>query len=455
MPSANGTWKSIGSGWILNIKDSTEYAFYDITSISCIPSRKGNFKEIESSLQIHDDTLSLQKGIISYKFIKHEELPQLCETELTETRKNDPVYNFEVFAETVKEHYAFFDLNQIDWNSLYNTQRAKINVNTSDVELFQLIDHTFEQLNDNHAYLEATDDLYEALDSLQTDLAEDNLVEENTEELPEYGDFTVAEIVAKNHLEEEMTTDSWLMQWGKLNDKIGYVQIKAMWLYADLNIPEDLIQEIGYVDAYVETFHQLYEGEYMHKEVLGVRKTMKKILQDLSNMESIVLDVRFNGGGQDAVSYEILSWFLPRQKLQVATEKLRYGTSYSPTQSIIIEAKDNAFTKNVYVLTSQQSASAAESFAIATMAMSNVKRIGMPTDGAISTALEKKLPNGWAIALSNELFMDNNGKTYENLGVPVDFELGYAEDRQTFFRSVVNDLEADKQTILKAVNAIQ
>jgi carboxyl-terminal processing protease len=52
-----------------------------------------------------------------------------------------------------------------------------------------------------------------------------------------------------------------------------------------------------------------------------------------------------------------------------------------------------------------------------------VKRIGSATSGAISTALEKKLPNGWSYAISNEIYMDNKGKCYENIGILVDYEL--------------------------------
>ncbi len=52
--------------------------------------------------------------------------------------------------------------------------------------------------------------------------------------------------------------------------------------------------------------------------------------------------------------------------------------------------------------------SAAELFALATMSLPHIKRIGSTTTGAMSTALEKKLPNGWDFALSNEIFMDNN-----------------------------------------------
>ena len=70
--SINGAWESIGSGWVLEIKYSTSYQFYDITSISCLPRRKGSFKEVEKSLKLKNDTLKLFKGVITYQFTRTE-----------------------------------------------------------------------------------------------------------------------------------------------------------------------------------------------------------------------------------------------------------------------------------------------------------------------------------------------------------------------------------------------
>ena len=63
--SVNGIWESIGSGWILQITDSTNYNFYDFTSISCFPSRNGKFKELKKSLTLKNDTLNLLTGVIT------------------------------------------------------------------------------------------------------------------------------------------------------------------------------------------------------------------------------------------------------------------------------------------------------------------------------------------------------------------------------------------------------
>jgi hypothetical protein len=450
-PNINGVWQSIGSGWLLEIKDSTQFKFYDITSISCLPSTEGPFDEIASSINFSNDTLSLKKGVITYFFTGLEELPLICSTHLEEEKINDPIHNFEIFATTVKDHYAFMELNNINWNSLYQKQKSKIQTEPTNINLYQIIDETLEELNDNHAYLEADEKTYQQLDKLE----EQNTKEENipSKELKEYGDFQIAEMVTQHHLEEEYTKDSWLIKWGRLKDSIGYMQVKAMWLYADLDIPQELIDSIGYVDAYVTSFHQLYEGNYIEKEVMGARKIMKQVMKDLKDMSSIVIDVRFNGGGQDAVSFEILSHFINRTQ-KVATQKLRHLDTFSPTITLSIEGKPNPYTKPIYILTSAQTGSAAEAFSIASMSLPNVHRIGTPTAGAMSTALEKRLPNGWAFSISNEIYMDLKGNVYENKGIPVNAKSNYPRDRQTFFRNVANDLEKDKLEILEAIEKL-
>ena len=122
--STNGIWESIGSGWVLQIKDSTAYHFYDITSISCLPKRSGKFEELQKSLTLKNDTLYLQKGVITYRFIRRDKLPELCISPFEEKKSRDPRYNFEVFAETVKEHYAFLELNKINWDDVYKHKKA-------------------------------------------------------------------------------------------------------------------------------------------------------------------------------------------------------------------------------------------------------------------------------------------------------------------------------------------
>lgn len=440
--SIEGIWGSVGYGKILKI-DSTTYKYFDITSISCIPSKGGELSEVENSIKLKNDTLTVKRGYSLYYYTRKNKFPDLCKKNTKD--KNDPLYNFEVFAETYKDHYAYFELNNIDWDSLYKNAKGKIGPNTTEVELYLIIQEMIDNLKDNHGSIEPADEVYELAESL-------NVEEEEEEEHPkEYGDFQIAGLVAEHFLIEDLTKDSWLINWGKMENNIGYIQIKAMFLYADLDLNDSLVKENGFVSTYMDAFNNLNYEQQMTEEVAGIRNIMSIIMNDLQETKFIIVDVRFNGGGQDVVALEILKHFNDNKK-QIAFKKARHNGGYTKKTTIFLEPAQNPYTKPVYLLTSQQSASATDMMALASMELPQIKRIGSHTNGAISDALQKKLPNGWYFSLSNEVYTDLNNKHYENIGIPVDYEMNYPEDRQTFFRTVANDLEKDKRNILEAIN---
>jgi carboxyl-terminal processing protease len=47
----------------------------------------------------------------------------------------------------------------------------------------------------------------------------------------------------------------------------------------------------------------------------------------------------------------------------------------------------------------------------------NVIHVGTPTRGALSDILEKRLPNGWLLGLSNEIYSDADGLVWEGIGI--------------------------------------
>lgn len=442
----NGVWKSVGYGKILVIKDNT-YSFYDITKISCLPAKNSTLDELEKYIELRNDTLLLRQGTLNYSFTRLSSLPDACNKTLSDIAKRDIQFNFEVFAKTVEENFAYFELNKVNWDSLYLVQKGKLNSNSTDTDLYIVLDEILRLIKDNHGQVEPTEDVYE-----KSMLINPN--KESSEKLKEYGDFEIAQIVSDKFLEKDLTTDSKLVQWGMMDENIGYIQIKAMWLFADLNLVDSLIAKDGWVATYATEMTRLNESEYIDLEVEGISRVMDKVMNDLSQTDYIVLDVRFNGGGQDAVSLEILKRF-NQKKTKIATQKAKLVAGFTPEQSIYLEPHDNAYTKPVFVLTSRQSASATDFLALATLSLNHVKRIGSRTNGAISTTLEKRLPNDWYFSISNELYFDNNGVCYENTGVPANYKMNYHEDRQTFFRWVADNVTLDKQNILKIINEFE
>jgi carboxyl-terminal processing protease len=442
--SLEGIWKSVGYGKILKI-NSTTYEFFDITSISCLPSKKGDISEIKNSMELTNDTLFIKSGFSVYYYTRINEFPNLYQQ--SQSKANDISYNFEVFAETYKNHYAYFELNKLNWDSLYKNSKEKITSKTTEVELYLVLQELVDSLKDNHGSIEPTEKVYELIEK-------QNETDEKSTQQKKYGDFEIAGLVANHFIKESPTKDSWILKWGKMDNNIGYIQINAMWMFADLELSDSLVKENGFVPTYLDKFDKLSYEKQIEMEVKGVSSLMDKVMKDLGSTEFMIIDVRFNGGGQDAVGLEVLRHF-NKAKKQIASKKAKFENGYTKNTPIYLEPSVKPYTKPIYLLTSQQSASATDMMALGSMEITQLKRIGSHTNGAVSDALQKTLPNGWDFSLSNEIYTDNNDKCYENIGVPVDFEMNYPKDRQTFFRSVANDLEKDKQNILKAIEKLQ
>nr|WP_315171844.1 S41 family peptidase [uncultured Flavobacterium sp.] len=445
--SIEGIWKSIGYGQILKI-DSDSYKYFDVTDFSYLPSKEGNIAEVTKSMEVSNDTLIVKRGFNKYRYVRIKKLPEVSQQNLKD--KKNIFYNFEVFANSYKNHYAYFDLNKIDWDSLYTNSKNKINTKSTEVDLFLVLEDMIKRVKDNHGSIEPTDEVYELVQNKR----QPKVIDEVKEAVKQYGDFEIAEIVADYYLKEDLTKDSWLIKWGKMENNVGYIQIKSMFLYADLHLNDSLVKANGFVPTYMDAFDRLNYEQQISEEVAGISKLMDVIMQDLEETPHMIIDVRFNGGGQDAVALEILRRFNTDRK-QIALKKARHNNGYTIKTPIYLEAAKNPYTKPVYLLTSQQSASATDMLALSSMELHNLKRIGSHTNGAISDALQKKLPNGWYYSLSNEVYTDNNNVCYENIGIPVNYELNYPNDRQTFFRNVANDLEKDKENIIHAIKKLQ
>ena len=238
--SIEGIWESIGYGEILKI-NANSYEYFDITDFSCLPAKEGNISEVINSMQVSIDTLIVKRGFNKYRYVRIKKLAELCQQNIKD--KNDISYNFEVFANTYKNHYAFFDLNKVNWDRLYINSKKKINSESTEVDLYLVMEDMIEKLKDNHGSIEPTDEVYESAENR----IQPKLVEQERKELKEYGDFEIAGIVADYYLKEDLTKDTWLMKWGKMENNVGYIQIKTMFLYADLNLKDSLVKENGFV----------------------------------------------------------------------------------------------------------------------------------------------------------------------------------------------------------------
>ena len=79
------------------------------------------------------------------------------------------------------------------------------------------------------------------------------------------------------------------------------------------------------------------------------------------------------------------------------------------------------------LLTSGLTASAAEIFVLSLMNHPRVTRVGEPTSGILSDVMERHLPNGWMVTLSNELYRAVDGELYEDRGIPPHVDIRFLD----------------------------
>jgi carboxyl-terminal processing protease len=145
---------------------------------------------------------------------------------------------------------------------------------------------------------------------------------------------------------------------------------------------------------------------------------MERLLAELGEVRGLVIDLRVNVGGHDAVALAIASRFTDRER-DVFT-KDPPGAETGPYTVKLSPAGGKRFTGPVAVLTSHNTVSAGEVLALSLSALPNVTVLGQSTRGAFSDAVPRQLPNGWQYTLAAETYRTIDGGALEGRGLVPD-----------------------------------
>jgi carboxyl-terminal processing protease len=165
--------------------------------------------------------------------------------------------------------------------------------------------------------------------------------------------------------------------------------------------------------------HSLTDDVVLAEEIQAVNKAFKRVVTDLATNSHIIIDVTTNSGGYDEIGREIINYFT-NQKVKMYSHQT-LGSS-EPPQTYFTQPNENAYLGAVYVYTSDHTVSAAETFVMGMKSLPNVVHVGATTRGAFSDILDKTLPNGWEVGLSNMYYWDKNGHSWEGKGLTPDQE---------------------------------
>jgi len=394
----DGVWRTRGYGRTLFISPGG-FENYDTTTISCIQIRQGTRSDFDQAFDRVENNgqgqLSLYSKGGNRRYI-HEKvgaLPELCRKG-TEIKAKDPVYNFEVFWCAFKENYAFFELHRVDWDHVYETYRPRVSAKTTDDELFAVLSEIIQPFDDPHVSLIAGDKYVssDAPDAMATFVSKEFDSVPSTERY-----FKVLEklrsVIKNDFLNgngREAAGD--MIVWGRIKPNIGYLNVFLMGGYAGLQASRT-------------------------EDIAALEETMDRVMEEFKEVEAVVVDVRFNTGGYDELSMIIANRFADHKRLAF-THKAVDGSGFTPTQEYYVQPQGRfQFTGPTYLLTSERTMSAAETFTLYMMALPHVTRIGGTTAGAFSSTT-KYMPNGWTVNLSNEIVEAANGIVYEGKGIP-------------------------------------
>lgn len=411
-PVLRGAWKAVGNGYLLGIA-AQKITLYSYTSRHCYEEKNDflsgllnesalfgmNKRKDTVSVYLHDfgkKTTRLQSKMV---FVKLPELPQNC-SPLTSQQQTDPVFLFDLFWTTLQENYAFTKERNLNWSQLYQHYKPRVSSQTTQNELFDLMGEVVTLTKDHHTKISAEDGKTKQYSDVPTALR----LREGFDQQTEVKDFNqyIQQFFAVNY--EDISNDllqgkgkkmaNGKLEWGDIDPDIGYIHIHGL---------------AGFASG------QLTRSQ--HVDTLNA--CMMQIMKAFQHKKAILLDVGFNFGGYDAAGLTIASYFT--SQLQHAYTKHTYqgGIFREGSRFYVYPAKQYTFTKPVYVLTTDITRSAAESFAMQMKALPNVTVVGTNTLGIISDMLGKSI-GAYYLTVSNEKYVTPTGKVYEVSGVDVD-----------------------------------
>ena len=427
-----GVWSAPAYGLVADIGE-TDFTFYQFTSQYCQVWPLADFRGIDFDTLIASSEVNADGGVLNttlggiknlgIAMEKQDTLPQHCIDNLVVSAGDanyefDPQQEFEIFWSSFNELYAFFDLEGVDWAEVYEEASLAVTNDTTAEDLFRLFAQMITPLNDFHVEIVSPELGFEYTSPSRkpsvTTIALTDFLAINDTQLPfsseaQYFQFldylelqkgsALAVILSQIAEGEEVHfNDTQTIFWGRLNGNVGYLLLNTM-------------------DA-----AQIGGSEVKDDNLASLAATIDEVLTDLVGVEGLIIDVRYNEGGDEFVS-QYIAGRMTNQSFDAYSKQARLGAVRTPLQNVVIEPRgDNQFSGPVAMLTSMSTQSAAENLTMAMRERMNTVIVGEATAGGFSDQLVKILPSGTIFTLSNEIYLSVTGEEFEGVGVPVDIE---------------------------------
>jgi carboxyl-terminal processing protease len=403
----DGVWRSRGYGMVVQVTHDAVRVI-ERTPVSCLPIRKYSKNRFLSRFDVRpnreDGTFAIHNEAtlnpITFERLDAGGFDRLCRSGLT-PRSDDPELNFEVLWHTFAQHYAFFPTRNVDWNAVYAAFRPRVDEETTESELGKVFEEMLEGFGDAHVSLNIDGENVVSVRSrlskrLRAECREQKGADCDFNDYMDERYVSFEKILRNTYLKRQFRTAlGESVIWGRINETTGYLRVDSM--------------------------AGLVRGRDSAKaDLAALKPVLDDIVEDLGHLPGMIVDVRLNGGGDDTVALAIAGRFTDTRRV-FGSKRAFEGGQWKTSQDLVLEPADGPrYHGRVAVLTSGETASAAEVFALAMRSLPRVTLVGEKTMGIFSDELYRQLPNGWRLSLSNETYLTPDGKSFEATGIPPD-----------------------------------
>ncbi|MEZ5471561.1 MAG: S41 family peptidase [Marinicella sp.] len=391
-----GVWQSDDYGYLLTFKEKQK-RLYDFSTNHCYqqPLNSDEISKLLSHVEpIDEQTMRarIQGGMTSYHFKRIAGLPENCRH-----LRGSHAEALQYFTELMKAHYAYFDLYGVNWSQRVQQALDGLDTELSASKTFEVIKQLMQGIGDAHFFLNAEVDGESMLHVLGRSK-------------------TLRPALDKAFSQQQAIKDprkfrkAWYRQY---KSNIENQILKGNYHYAANDaLLWGKVGEIGYINML--RMITLSRSGLLQDDLKAFKEQMDVIMTKLQDTSALIIDVTTNSGGHDEVGLMMTGYFIEKPT-RVYSKKV-YG---SDQQEQVIEAVPGHtnYQKPVFILTSDHTVSAAETFVMAMKNLPQVTQVGEITRGAFSDVLDKTLPNGWSVGISNEVYQDLDGLSWEAKGL--------------------------------------
>ena len=406
-PSIRGYWQSIGNGYYLEVR-ADSILLYSYTRNFCYKEKNDYLEGLlnsQSRFIRQADTLGIYLTDYGAKttmlqtkkdFVQVDSLPTGC-LSFAEQTQLPPSRLFQLYRETIEENFAFRSRRELNWEQIFQLHRDS--AGPSEYALFKTLGKIATLTKDQHTKVISS----KYGEKLQYNLTPSALIVqrsfEKQTEIETFGEYVNLFFqTSYTHISDSLLRGkgqkvaNGQIEWGPLDEHLGYIHIHSF---------------SGYLDR---SFTRRQQIDSLHQH-------MRKAISALREKEAVIVDIGFNFGGYDATALTIAGYFTDRPVHAFTSQVFHEGAFYDEDR-VTIQPSDTtiAFTKPVYLLMTDISRSAAESFAMMMDALPNVTLAGNHTLGTLSGMLGKSIGSFYT-TYSNQRLVNSRGHFYEATGV--------------------------------------